>query len=51
MAAELPEFNPRYIAFSYCHTHDDGRVSYPLIFIYYCPSGWWQKKKKIRRHR
>lgn len=39
MAEELPEFSPRYIVFSYCHAHGDGRVSYPLMFIYYCPSG------------
>ncbi len=39
VAAELPEFSPRFIAYSYCHTHDDGRVSYPLVFIHYCPSG------------
>eukprot|EP00911_Craspedida_sp_UC1_P002191 UC1_evm2s1677 len=39
MAEELPEFSPRFIAFSYCHTHQDGRVSFPLLFIHYCPSG------------
>eukprot|EP00048_Salpingoeca_helianthica_P022314 m.17569 g.17569 ORF g.17569 m.17569 type:complete len:142 (-) comp7160_c0_seq1:41-466(-) len=39
LAADLPEFSPRYILYSYCHTHGDGRVSYPLLFIAYCPSG------------
>ncbi len=39
VASELPEFSPRYVAFSYCHTHSDGRVSYPMVFIHYCPSG------------
>eukprot|EP00053_Salpingoeca_punica_P000903 m.30944 g.30944 ORF g.30944 m.30944 type:complete len:143 (+) comp10650_c0_seq1:63-491(+) len=39
VAAELPEFNPRFIAFSYCYTHPDGRMSFPLCFIYYSPHG------------
>eukprot|EP00052_Salpingoeca_macrocollata_P033380 m.8203 g.8203 ORF g.8203 m.8203 type:complete len:142 (-) comp5063_c0_seq1:198-623(-) len=39
VAQELPEFAPRYIAYSYCRQHDDGRVSFPLVFIYYCPPG------------
>ncbi|EDQ88658.1 uncharacterized protein MONBRDRAFT_9075 [Monosiga brevicollis MX1] len=39
VAEELPEFNPRFVAYSYCHDHGDGRISYPLCFIYYCPSG------------
>lgn len=25
--------------YSYVYKHDDGRVSYPLCFIYYCPEG------------
>ena len=36
---ELPESAPRFIAYSYKYTHDDGRVSYPLVFIFYCPPG------------
>jgi len=36
---DLPEATPRYIAYSYKRTHPDGRVSYPLIFIFYCPPG------------
>ncbi|EGD74998.1 GMFB protein [Salpingoeca rosetta] len=39
VAEELPEFSPRYIAYSYCHHHADGRFSVPLMFIYYCPGG------------
>ncbi len=35
---ELPETQPRYIVLSYAHTHADGRVSYPLIFIYWIPT-------------
>eukprot|EP00036_Acanthoecidae_sp_10tr_P010021 CAMPEP_0182916584 /NCGR_PEP_ID=MMETSP0105_2-20130417/1031_1 /TAXON_ID=81532 ORGANISM="Acanthoeca-like sp., Strain 10tr" /NCGR_SAMPLE_ID=MMETSP0105_2 /ASSEMBLY_ACC=CAM_ASM_000205 /LENGTH=141 /DNA_ID=CAMNT_0025053549 /DNA_START=26 /DNA_END=451 /DNA_ORIENTATION=- len=36
---ELPEFSPRYILLSYCYNHDDGRVSFPLMFIGYTPGG------------
>eukprot|EP00041_Stephanoeca_diplocostata_P020643 m.465408 g.465408 ORF g.465408 m.465408 type:complete len:142 (-) comp21628_c0_seq10:130-555(-) len=36
---ELPDFSPRYICLSYCYHHDDGRISFPLMFIYYCPGG------------
>ena len=35
----LPAHNPRYVAYSYCFKHDDGRTSYPLIFIYFSPLG------------
>jgi len=38
IAADLPESVPRYIAYSYKHTHSDGRTSLPLVFIFYCPS-------------
>jgi hypothetical protein len=38
IAQELPESAPRYIAYSYKHTHSDGRTSLPLVFIFYCPS-------------
>ncbi|KAJ2520181.1 hypothetical protein H4217_002223 [Coemansia sp. RSA 1939] len=34
---ELPDDSPRYVVVSYFLAHDDGRVSYPLVFIYYCP--------------
>jgi len=33
----LPESAPRYLAYSYKYSHPDGRVSFPLVFIYYCP--------------
>jgi len=36
---ELPECQPRYIVYSYCHQHDDGRKSYPLCFIFVSPQG------------
>ncbi|XP_031564555.1 glia maturation factor gamma-like [Actinia tenebrosa] len=36
---ELPEHLPRYVAFSYVLNHDDGRVSYPLCFVFISPSG------------
>lgn len=39
IAMNLPDSIPRFIVYSYKHTHKDGRVSYPLIFIYYCPTG------------
>ena len=39
LAAELPAHQPRYIAYSYCYTHDDGRRSYPLCFIFISPLG------------
>lgn len=33
----LPSHQPRYIILSYKHVHDDGRISFPLCFIYYTP--------------
>ncbi|BFZ07765.1 hypothetical protein BsWGS_10804 [Bradybaena similaris] len=36
---ELPPQQPRYVVLSYVHKHDDGRVSYPLLFIYVSPQG------------
>jgi len=38
IAQDLPESVPRYIAYSYKHTHPDGRTSLPLVFVFYCPS-------------
>jgi len=35
---ELPTAEPRYLLISYVYNHDDGRVSYPLCFVYYSPS-------------
>jgi len=37
IANELPDSAPRYIAYSFKHTHSDGRTSLPLVFIFYCP--------------
>ncbi|XP_062617722.1 glia maturation factor beta-like [Saccostrea cucullata] len=36
---ELPISQPRYIVISYVRHHDDGRVSYPLCFVFSSPSG------------
>ncbi|KAF5279892.1 hypothetical protein FQR65_LT15162 [Abscondita terminalis] len=33
----LPGHQPRYIIISYKRNHDDGRVSFPLCFIFYTP--------------
>lgn len=37
LADELPDNSPRYVVFSYEYKQDDGRISYPLIFIYWSP--------------
>ncbi|XP_012691642.1 glia maturation factor gamma [Clupea harengus] len=36
---ELPERQPRFIVYSYKYNHEDGRVSYPLCFIFSSPVG------------
>ncbi|XP_076002456.1 glia maturation factor gamma [Genypterus blacodes] len=36
---ELPERQPRFIVYSYKLVHGDGRVSYPLCFIFCSPLG------------
>ncbi|XP_041796259.1 glia maturation factor gamma [Chelmon rostratus] len=36
---ELPERQPRFIVYSYKYAHADGRVSYPLCFIFSSPMG------------
>ncbi|XP_068194485.1 glia maturation factor beta [Antennarius striatus] len=36
---ELPERQPRYVLYSYKRQHDDGRISYPLCFIFSSPVG------------
>ena len=33
----LPESVPRFICYSYKQVWRDGRTSYPVCFIYYCP--------------
>ncbi len=39
LVAELPVHQPRYVAYSYCLKHSDGRTSYPLCFIFISPTG------------
>ncbi|XP_052058396.1 glia maturation factor beta-like [Mytilus californianus] len=39
LQAELPECQPRYLVVSYVRQHSDGRVSYPLCFIFSSPAG------------
>mmetsp|Transcript_13756 Transcript_13756/g.20748 ORF Transcript_13756/g.20748 Transcript_13756/m.20748 type:complete len:141 (+) Transcript_13756:197-619(+) len=39
LAMDLPECAPRYVCYSYAQTHSDGRKSFPLLFLYYMPSG------------
>ncbi|CAH1642193.1 unnamed protein product [Spodoptera littoralis] len=33
----LPSHQPRFIVYSYKMEHDDGRVSFPMCFIFYTP--------------
>lgn len=33
----LPSHQPRYVVLSYRQEHSDGRISYPLCFIFYTP--------------
>eukprot|EP00128_Syssomonas_multiformis_P014755 Colp12_sorted_trinity150504_noHs@30791 len=39
IAEQLPEFQPRFILYTHVHTHEDGRVSFPLMFFFYSPAG------------
>ncbi|KAF9916635.1 hypothetical protein FBU30_001240 [Linnemannia zychae] len=39
LAELLPENTPRYVVLSFELKHDDGRLSYPLVFLYYSPKG------------
>ncbi|XP_065832648.1 glia maturation factor gamma-like [Oscarella lobularis] len=39
VAEELPERQPRYVAYSCELNHGDGRISYPLCFIFVSPEG------------
>ena len=39
LAEQLPAHQPRYVAYSYCYKHDDGRTSYPLCLIFISPQG------------
>ncbi|MEE6490625.1 hypothetical protein FKM82_015919 [Ascaphus truei] len=36
---ELPERQPRFLVYSYKYVHGDGRISYPLCFIFSSPVG------------
>jgi len=33
----LPDHQPRFIVYTCCLTHSDGRASYPMCFIYHSP--------------
>ena len=33
----LPDHQPRYIIYTCCLSHDDGRASYPMCFIFFSP--------------
>nr|XP_022901911.1 glia maturation factor beta [Onthophagus taurus] len=33
----LPDHQPRYVILSYKREHKDGRISYPLCFVFYTP--------------
>merc|ERR1712189_92568 len=35
----LPTHQPRFVAYSFCHNHNDGRVSYPMVFLFSSPPG------------
>ena len=39
LQAELPECQPRYLVISYIRNHSDGRISYPLCFVFSSPQG------------
>lgn len=36
---ELPTSQPRFVVYSYCYNHGDGRISYPLLFFFVSPAG------------
>uniref|UniRef100_A0A8R1HZ77 ADF-H domain-containing protein n=2 Tax=Caenorhabditis japonica TaxID=281687 RepID=A0A8R1HZ77_CAEJA len=36
---ELPSQQPRFVLISWCKKHADERISYPMLFVYYCPNG------------
>ncbi|KAI3644596.1 hypothetical protein MP228_010760 [Amoeboaphelidium protococcarum] len=38
LAEELPDNQPRFVVYSFEYVHQDGRVSYPLIFFYWSPT-------------
>ncbi|XP_048456269.1 glia maturation factor beta isoform X3 [Rhincodon typus] len=44
---ELPEHQPRFVVYSYRYKHTDGRVSYPLCFIFFSPCGCKPEQQMI----
>ncbi|XP_072895971.1 glia maturation factor beta isoform X1 [Hemitrygon akajei] len=44
---ELPEHQPRFVVYSYRYTHSDGRISYPLCFIFFSPCGCKPEQQMI----
>jgi len=38
LVEELPPNSPRYVVLSYELKHDDGRTSFPLVFVNWAPS-------------
>ncbi|EGG13833.1 putative actin binding protein [Cavenderia fasciculata] len=39
LTEEMSSSSPRYIAYVYRYTHKDGRISFPIVFIYFMPKG------------
>ncbi|XP_029474865.1 glia maturation factor gamma isoform X2 [Rhinatrema bivittatum] len=39
LKSELPERQPRFVVYSYRYVHSDGRISFPLCFIFSSPVG------------
>lgn len=37
LVEELPEHSPRFVLVSYEMKHADGRISYPLVLVYWAP--------------
>ncbi|XP_067938813.1 glia maturation factor gamma-like [Watersipora subatra] len=35
----LPEHQPRYLVYSFKQEHSDGRISFPMCFVYVSPEG------------
>lgn len=54
---DLPESTPRFIVLSYEWKMEHDRVSYPLVFLYYCPAAsaklnmlYASTKSRLSRH-
>merc|ERR1711892_1514188 len=39
LRGSLPTHQPRFVAYSFCHNHSDGRISYPMVFLFSTPPG------------